>query len=103
ALKDDHHKDRECLRGTRESYGDSFSHSYRDGGHHRNIKRKRDKSPLSSMSRSDSSNERHKKSIRYQSTEEDDLKDRGCAKKKIRSCLESAILKARERHECLTM
>nr|GEV99869.1 reverse transcriptase domain-containing protein [Tanacetum cinerariifolium] len=47
APRDDHHKDRECLRGTRESYGDSFSHSYRDGGHHRHIKRKRDKSPPS--------------------------------------------------------
>nr|GEU78349.1 reverse transcriptase domain-containing protein [Tanacetum cinerariifolium] len=74
APKDDRHKDRECLRGTRESYGDSFSHSYREGGHHRHIKRKRDKSPLSSVSRSDSSNGRHRKSIRHQSTEEDDLK-----------------------------
>nr|GEX66811.1 hypothetical protein [Tanacetum cinerariifolium] len=74
APKDDLHKDRECLRSTRESYGDSFSHSYRDGGHHRLIKRKRDKSPLSSVSRSDLSNGRHKKSIRHQSTEEDDLK-----------------------------
>nr|GEX24226.1 hypothetical protein [Tanacetum cinerariifolium] len=42
--RDDRHKDRECLRGTRESYGDSFSHSYRDGGHHRHMKRKKDKS-----------------------------------------------------------
>nr|GFA44752.1 hypothetical protein [Tanacetum cinerariifolium] len=50
APRDDRHKDRECLRGTRESYGDSFSHSYRDGGHHRHIKRKRDKSPPSSVS-----------------------------------------------------
>nr|GEU80968.1 reverse transcriptase domain-containing protein [Tanacetum cinerariifolium] len=49
APRDDRHKDRECLRGTRESYGDSFSHSYRDGGHHRHIKRKRDKSPPSSQ------------------------------------------------------
>nr|GEW02576.1 reverse transcriptase domain-containing protein [Tanacetum cinerariifolium] len=54
APRDDRHKDKECLRSTRESYGDSFSHSYRDGGHHRHIKRKRDKSPLSSVSRSDS-------------------------------------------------
>nr|GFA31785.1 reverse transcriptase domain-containing protein [Tanacetum cinerariifolium] len=45
--RDDRHKDRECLRGTRESYGDSFSHYYADGGHHRHIKRKRDKSPPS--------------------------------------------------------
>nr|GEZ29231.1 reverse transcriptase domain-containing protein [Tanacetum cinerariifolium] len=74
APRGDRHKDRECLRGTRESYGDSFSHSYRDGGHHRHIKRKRDKSPPSSVSRSDSSNGRHRKSIRHQPTEEDDLK-----------------------------
>nr|GFC81080.1 reverse transcriptase domain-containing protein [Tanacetum cinerariifolium] len=48
APRDDRHKDRECLRGTRESYGDSFFHSYRDEGHHRHMKRKRDKSPPSS-------------------------------------------------------
>nr|GEV58125.1 reverse transcriptase domain-containing protein [Tanacetum cinerariifolium] len=51
-----------------------FSHSYRDGGHHRHIKRKKDTSPPSSVSRSDSSNGRHIKSIRHQPTEEDDLK-----------------------------
>nr|GEZ17451.1 hypothetical protein [Tanacetum cinerariifolium] len=49
--RDDRHKDMECLRGTRESYGDSFSHSYRDGGHHRHMKRKRDKSPASRAAR----------------------------------------------------
>nr|GEZ67206.1 reverse transcriptase domain-containing protein [Tanacetum cinerariifolium] len=72
--KDDRHKDRECLRGTRESYGDYFSHSYRDGGHHRHMNRKRDKSPPSSVSRNDSSDERHRKSTRHQPTDEDDLK-----------------------------
>nr|GEY98270.1 reverse transcriptase domain-containing protein [Tanacetum cinerariifolium] len=72
--RDDRHKDRECLRGTRESYGDSFSHSYRDGGHHHHMKRKRDKSPSSSVSRSDSSNRRHRKSTRHQPTDKDDLK-----------------------------
>nr|GFA45990.1 reverse transcriptase domain-containing protein [Tanacetum cinerariifolium] len=72
--RDNHHKDRECLRGTRESYGDCFSHSYRDGGHHCHMKRKRDKSPPSSVSRSDSSNGRHMKSTRHQPTDEDDLK-----------------------------
>nr|GEV79043.1 reverse transcriptase domain-containing protein [Tanacetum cinerariifolium] len=71
--RDDRHKDRECLRCTRESYGDSFSHSYRDEGH-RHKKRKRDKSPPSSVSRSDLSNGRHRKSTRHQSTDEDDLK-----------------------------
>nr|GEV68537.1 reverse transcriptase domain-containing protein [Tanacetum cinerariifolium] len=72
--RDDLHKDRECLRGTIESYGDSFSHFYRDGGHHRHMKRKKDKSPASSVSRSDSSNERHRKSTRHQPTDEDVLK-----------------------------
>nr|GEY43214.1 reverse transcriptase domain-containing protein [Tanacetum cinerariifolium] len=48
APRDDRHKDKECLRGTRESYGDSFSQSYRDEGHHRHMKRKKDKSPPSS-------------------------------------------------------
>nr|GEW78905.1 reverse transcriptase domain-containing protein [Tanacetum cinerariifolium] len=72
--RDDRHKDRECLRGTRESYGDSFFHSYRDGGHHRHMKRKRDKSPPSSVSRSYSSNGRHMKSTRHQPMDEDDLK-----------------------------
>nr|GEX11533.1 hypothetical protein [Tanacetum cinerariifolium] len=47
--RDERHKDREGLRSTRESYGDSFSHSYRDGSHHHHMKRKRDKSPPSSM------------------------------------------------------
>nr|GEZ58930.1 reverse transcriptase domain-containing protein [Tanacetum cinerariifolium] len=74
APRDDRHKDRECLRGTRESYGDSFSHSYRNEGHHRHMKRKKDKSSPSSVSRSDSSNERHRKSTRHQPTKEHDLK-----------------------------
>nr|GFA74093.1 reverse transcriptase domain-containing protein [Tanacetum cinerariifolium] len=53
ASRDGHHKDRECLRGTKESYGDSFPHSYRDGSHHHHMKRKRDKSPQFSASRRD--------------------------------------------------
>nr|GEW08838.1 reverse transcriptase domain-containing protein [Tanacetum cinerariifolium] len=44
ALRDDRPKDRERFRSARESYGDSFSHSYRDGGHSHHIKRRRDKS-----------------------------------------------------------
>nr|GEX27294.1 retrovirus-related Pol polyprotein from transposon opus [Tanacetum cinerariifolium] len=69
-------KDREGFRSTRESYGDSFSHSYRDGSHHHHIKRKRDKSPPSSVSRSDSSHGKHRKprSKRQQPMDEDDLK-----------------------------
>nr|GEW10153.1 reverse transcriptase domain-containing protein [Tanacetum cinerariifolium] len=73
-LKYGNRHDRECLRSTRESYGDSFPHSYRDGSHHHHMKRKRDKSPQSSASRSDSSDEKHRKSRRHQPTDEDDLK-----------------------------
>nr|GEX63346.1 hypothetical protein [Tanacetum cinerariifolium] len=76
ASRDDRHKDREGLRSTTESHGDSFSHSYRNGSHHHHMKRKRDKSPPSSVSRSYSSNEKHRKSRskRNQPTDEDDLK-----------------------------
>nr|GEV54237.1 reverse transcriptase domain-containing protein [Tanacetum cinerariifolium] len=74
ASRDSRHKDRECFRSTRESYGDSFPHSYRDGSHHHHMKRKRDKSPQSSASRSDSSDGKHRKSRRHQPTDEDDLK-----------------------------
>nr|GEV17333.1 reverse transcriptase domain-containing protein [Tanacetum cinerariifolium] len=75
ASTDDRHKDRERFRRTRESYGDSFSHSYRDGNRHHHMKRRRDKSPLSSMSRSDSSDRNHwrSKSKRLIPTDEDDL------------------------------
>nr|GEU29322.1 reverse transcriptase domain-containing protein [Tanacetum cinerariifolium] len=52
-------QDRERLRGVRESYDDSFSHSYRDGNRSCHMKRRRDnKFPLSSLSRSDSSDRR---------------------------------------------
>nr|GEU95398.1 reverse transcriptase domain-containing protein [Tanacetum cinerariifolium] len=74
ASRDGRHKDRECLHSTRESYGDSFPHSYRDGSHHHHLKRKRDKSPQSSASRSYSSDGKHRKSRRHQPTDEDDLK-----------------------------
>nr|GEV62431.1 reverse transcriptase domain-containing protein [Tanacetum cinerariifolium] len=47
ASRDGRHKDMECLRSTRESYGDSFPYFYRDGSHHHHMKRKRDKSPQS--------------------------------------------------------
>nr|GEW05609.1 hypothetical protein [Tanacetum cinerariifolium] len=75
ASTDDRHKDKECFRSTRESYGDSFSHSYRDGSRHRHMKRRRDKSPPSSVSRSDSSDENHRrsKSKWLRPTDEDDL------------------------------
>nr|GEW12714.1 hypothetical protein [Tanacetum cinerariifolium] len=72
--KEDRPKDRERLRGVGESYDDSFSHSYRDGNRSRHMKRRRDnESPLSSMSRSDSSDGRYQRSKRHKSTDEDDL------------------------------
>nr|GEW10769.1 reverse transcriptase domain-containing protein [Tanacetum cinerariifolium] len=75
ASSDDRLKDRERSRNIRESYGDSFSHSYRDGSRHHHMKRRRDKSPPSSGSRSDSSNGKHRrsKSKRQKPTDEDDL------------------------------
>nr|GEW73139.1 hypothetical protein [Tanacetum cinerariifolium] len=49
-------KDREHFRSVGESYDDFFSHSYRDGNRSRHMKRRRDnESPLSSVSKSDSS------------------------------------------------
>nr|GEX50160.1 reverse transcriptase domain-containing protein [Tanacetum cinerariifolium] len=74
--RDDHPKDRECFRSTGESYDDSFSHSYCDGDRSRHMKRRRDnKSPPSSVSRSDSSDEKHRRSRskRRKPTDEDDL------------------------------
>nr|GEU42224.1 reverse transcriptase domain-containing protein [Tanacetum cinerariifolium] len=57
--KEDRPKDRERFRSIGESYDDSFSHSYRDGNRSRHMKRRMDnESPLSSMSRSDSSDGR---------------------------------------------
>nr|GEX28438.1 reverse transcriptase domain-containing protein [Tanacetum cinerariifolium] len=69
-------KDRERFCGVRESYDDSFTHSYRDRNHSRHMKRRRDnESRSSSMSKSDSSDGRYRKSRskRHKSTDEDDL------------------------------
>nr|GEV08698.1 reverse transcriptase domain-containing protein [Tanacetum cinerariifolium] len=75
ASRDDRPKDRECFRSARESYGDSFSHSYHDGGHPHHMKRRREKSPPFSVSRSDSSDGKYRrsKSKRHKHTDEDDL------------------------------
>nr|GEW27027.1 reverse transcriptase domain-containing protein [Tanacetum cinerariifolium] len=75
ASRGDRVRDREGFHSTRESYGNSFSHSYRDGSHHHHIKRRRDRSPPSSVSRSDSNGKRHRRarSKRHKPTEEDDL------------------------------
>nr|GEW21688.1 hypothetical protein [Tanacetum cinerariifolium] len=59
ASRGDHDRGGEGFRSTRKSYGDSFSHSYRDKGRRHNTKR-RDMSPSSNVSRSDSSDEKHR-------------------------------------------
>nr|GEU58711.1 reverse transcriptase domain-containing protein [Tanacetum cinerariifolium] len=74
--KEDRPKDRERFHSVGESYGDSFSHSYHDGNRSRHMKRRRDnESPLSIVSRSDSSDRRYRRSRskRHKSTDEDDL------------------------------
>nr|GEZ18185.1 reverse transcriptase domain-containing protein [Tanacetum cinerariifolium] len=62
----------EGFSSTRESYGDSSSHSFRDEGRRHNTKR-RDRPLSSSMSKSDSSDEKHRKSKskRHKTTEDD--------------------------------
>nr|GEY07983.1 hypothetical protein [Tanacetum cinerariifolium] len=72
----DHPKDMERFRSVGESYDDSFFYSYRDGNRSRHMKRRRDnKSQLSSVSRSDSSDGRYRRlrSKRYKPMGEDDL------------------------------
>nr|GFA31165.1 hypothetical protein [Tanacetum cinerariifolium] len=69
-------KDRDCFHGIEESYDDSYSHSYHDRDRSRHIKRRRDKeSPLSGVSKIDSSDGRYQKSKskRHKPTDEDDL------------------------------
>nr|GEV27653.1 reverse transcriptase domain-containing protein [Tanacetum cinerariifolium] len=74
--REDRPKDKERFRSVGESYDDSFSHSYHDGNRSRHMKRRRDnKSLLSSVSRSDSTDGRYRRSRskRHKSTDEDDL------------------------------
>nr|GEU46390.1 reverse transcriptase domain-containing protein [Tanacetum cinerariifolium] len=69
-------EDRKRFCGIRESCDDFYSHSYHDRDRSRHIKRRRDnKSPLSSVSKSDSSDERYRKSKskRHKPMDEDDL------------------------------
>nr|GEY42222.1 reverse transcriptase domain-containing protein [Tanacetum cinerariifolium] len=69
-------EDRECFRGVGESYDYYYSHSYRDENRSRHMKRIGDnESPLSSVSKSDSSDGRYRKSRskRHKPTYEDDL------------------------------
>nr|GEX08544.1 reverse transcriptase domain-containing protein [Tanacetum cinerariifolium] len=69
-------EDRERFRGVGESYDESHSHSYHDIDRSRHMKRRRDnESPLSSVSKSDSSDGRYRmsKPKRHKLTDEDDL------------------------------
>nr|GFA95873.1 reverse transcriptase domain-containing protein [Tanacetum cinerariifolium] len=69
-------EDRESFRGVRELYDNSYSHSYHDGNRSRHMKRRRDnESSLSSVSKSDSSDGRYRKSRSkgHKPTDEDDL------------------------------
>nr|GEZ65457.1 hypothetical protein [Tanacetum cinerariifolium] len=73
ASRGDRDRGGEGFRSTRESYSDSSSHSYRDDGRRHNTKR-RDRLSSSSMSRSDSSNGKDRKSkSKKHKTIEDDL------------------------------
>nr|GEV16135.1 reverse transcriptase domain-containing protein [Tanacetum cinerariifolium] len=56
ASRGDHNRGGKSFRNTKESYGDSFSYSYRDESRNNT---KRDRSPLSSALRSNSSEEKH--------------------------------------------
>nr|GEW11754.1 reverse transcriptase domain-containing protein [Tanacetum cinerariifolium] len=69
-------EDRERFCGVGESDDDSFSYSYRDGNRSCHMKKRRDnESPLSSVSKSDSSDRRYQKSRskRHKPMDEDDL------------------------------
>nr|GEU33276.1 hypothetical protein [Tanacetum cinerariifolium] len=58
-------EDGECFRGVGESYDDSYSQSYHDRDRSRHMKRRRDnESPLSSVSKSDSSDGRSSRRTR---------------------------------------
>nr|GFB52103.1 reverse transcriptase domain-containing protein [Tanacetum cinerariifolium] len=69
-------EDRKRFHGIRELYDNSYSHSYRDGNRSHHMKMRRDnESPLSSVSKSDSSDRRYRKSRSkwHKPTDEDDL------------------------------
>nr|GEV01603.1 hypothetical protein [Tanacetum cinerariifolium] len=72
ASRGDHNRGEKGFRNTKESYGDFFSHSYRDES--RNNTKRRDRSPSSSVSRSNPSEEKHRKSkLKRHKPAEDDL------------------------------
>nr|GEX82108.1 reverse transcriptase domain-containing protein [Tanacetum cinerariifolium] len=72
ASRGDHNKGGKGFCSTKESYGDSFSHSYRDES--RNNTKRRDRSPSSGVSRSNPSEKKHRKSkSKRHKPAEDDL------------------------------
>nr|GEZ92822.1 reverse transcriptase domain-containing protein [Tanacetum cinerariifolium] len=79
----DHDRSGESFRSTRESYGDSLAHSYRNKGRRHNTKR-RNRSPSSSVLRGDSSDDKHHKSRskRYKPIDDDLTKPWMCEEKK---------------------
>nr|GEX10670.1 reverse transcriptase domain-containing protein [Tanacetum cinerariifolium] len=78
ASRGDHNRGGKGFCSTKESYGDSFSHSYRNES--RNNTKRRDRSPLSSASRSNLSEEKHlkSKSKRHKPAEDDLTKPWTC-------------------------
>nr|GEU32162.1 reverse transcriptase domain-containing protein [Tanacetum cinerariifolium] len=78
ASRGDHNRGEKGFRSTKESYGDSFSHSYCDEG--RNNTKRRDRSSSSSVSRSNPSEEKHRKlkSKRHKPAEDDLTKPWTC-------------------------
>nr|GFA04171.1 reverse transcriptase domain-containing protein [Tanacetum cinerariifolium] len=77
ASRGDRDRGRKGFRSTRESYGDSFSHSYRDESRCYKTKR-RNMSLSSNASRSNSSEEKHRKSKRHKPAEGDLTKPWTC-------------------------
>nr|GEU43739.1 reverse transcriptase domain-containing protein [Tanacetum cinerariifolium] len=79
ASRGHHNRGGKGFRSTKESYKDSFSHSYRDESCRNNTKR-RDRSSSSSVSRSNPSEEKHRKSKskRHKPVEDDLIKPWTC-------------------------
>nr|GEZ79530.1 reverse transcriptase domain-containing protein [Tanacetum cinerariifolium] len=77
ASRGDHNRGGKGFRNTKESYGDSFSHSYCDESRNNT---KRDRSPSSSVLRSNSGEEKHRKSKskRHKPAEDDLIKPWTC-------------------------
>nr|GEW76190.1 hypothetical protein [Tanacetum cinerariifolium] len=100
ASRGDHNQGGKDFRSTKESYGDSFSHSYRDESHN-NTKRK-DMSSSSSVSRSNPSEEKHRKSKskRHKPAEEDLTKPWTCEEEVVAAVVGTKGVAARGSEWC---